>query len=84
VSALVNIETARIKTVLEEGRRRAQRRLAVVALAAAAILAAFVYADALDPQRYRDALPTIWPRMQCRRISLAGGTGGGLSLTPCP
>jgi phosphonate transport system permease protein len=60
VSALVNIETARIKTVLEEGRRRAQRRLAVVALAAAAILAAFVYADALDPQRYRDALPTIW------------------------
>lgn len=45
--------------VLAEGRRRGRRRTALAALAAALVLAAFVYAGALDLQRYRDALPTI-------------------------
>lgn len=48
-----------LAAILADGRRRSQRRLVVSGGVAVVVLAAFVYADALDPQRYRDALPTI-------------------------
>jgi phosphonate transport system permease protein len=47
-------------TLAGEWRRQQARRLATTALAAAAVLAAFAYAGALNPARYADALPTIW------------------------
>ncbi|MDR3393734.1 MAG: phosphonate ABC transporter, permease protein PhnE [Parasulfuritortus sp.] len=52
-------EAVTIDAILADGHRRARRSGATAVLAAAVILAAFVYSDALDPKRYRDALPTI-------------------------
>ncbi len=52
-------EASQVEAILLEGRRRDRRRGTTVALATVVILTAFLYADALDPQRYRDALPTI-------------------------
>jgi phosphonate transport system permease protein len=42
-----------------EWRRRRTRRLATIALAAATVVAAFAYADALNFSRYADAMPAI-------------------------
>ena len=45
--------------VLAETSRRAARGYAGFAIAVGTIVAAFAYADAFNPARYRDALPTI-------------------------
>lgn len=56
----MHTDTAGIDAVLQEGQRRALRHLFAALLAAALVMAAFWYADALDFRRYRDALPTLW------------------------
>lgn len=55
----MSAETRQIEAVLQEGQNRARRRMMAAAAAGTVILAAFVYADALNLQRYRDALPTL-------------------------
>lgn len=60
----MSADAARIEAILLDGRRRVRRQGIALGLAALVILAAFVYADALDPRRYRDALPTIWTLMR--------------------
>lgn len=56
----MSADTLRIDTILQEGKRQSRRHGLAAGLAAGLILLAFWYADALDPQRYRDALPTLW------------------------
>ena len=48
-----------VESVVADGRRRALKGYAGLAVAALAVSAAFAYADAFNLARYRDALPTI-------------------------
>lgn len=56
---MTSLADAGIENVLVEERRRHVRRLAVAALATAAVLTAFYYAGGLSPARYRGAVETI-------------------------